>query len=289
LIEHARKETVKPLRLKTLRQSRLLRSKKAFAIPVTYMILFASLIALISLTYSFAIVKISTRGATLKASVAKQNMRILDDAVHSVAWSFGASEVIYMDDCGGAFKTATAAKNLVLNLTDERTVNSLVFNSPVGEAFYELEPSESSDYGLYMRGDDRAIINRTSSSMTQLYVTAGASTQNVVLCYRPLATVAYVGATGNKPLNVVRVNIINFNCSQSLTLREKFYLRATSTNVATVTNQYLFNGTISSLALKATYDGRSTTVWLPLASNAEGAVVDLEVAVCSVKLQQVEG
>ncbi len=277
------------MHLKILKQSRLIRSKRAFAIPVTYMILFASLIALISVTYSFAIVKISARGATLRASVARQNMRTLDDSVHSVAWSFGASEVIYMDDCGGVFKTATAAKSLVLNLTDERTVNSLVFNSPVGEAFYELEPSESSDYGQYMRGDDRAIVSRTSSSMTQLYMTAGVDTQRMVLCYRPLATEACIGTTEGKPLNVVRVNIINLNSSQSFTLRERFYLRTTSISVTTTTNQYLFNDTISSLALKATYDGTSTTVWLPISSNAEGAIVNLEVAVCNIRLQQTEG
>jgi hypothetical protein len=279
----------KSLHLKILKQSRFLRSKRAFTIPVTYMILFASLIALICLTYSFAIVKISARGAMLKASVAKQNMRTLDDAVHSVAWSFGASEVIYMDDCGGVFKTATIAKNLVLNLTDERTVKSLVFNSSIGEAFYELESSESSDYGLYMRGDERAIINRTSLSMTQLYVTAGVDTQNVVLCYRPRATVAYIGTTEGKPLNIVRVNIINLNSSQNLALREKFYLKTASESVTTATSRYLFNGTISSLALKATYDSTSTTVWLPISSNADGAIVDLEVTVCNVKLQHTEG
>ena len=129
-----------------------LQSKKALAIPVTYLILFASLIAIISVTYSFAIVKISARGALLKASVAKQNMQILDDAVRSVAWSFGASKVVYMDDCGGIFRTEPTAKNLVLNFTDEQTFYDIVFNSSVGKAFYELEPSEFNYEGFCIRG-----------------------------------------------------------------------------------------------------------------------------------------
>jgi len=267
---------------------KFLRSTRAFAIPVTYLILFASLIAIISLTYSFAIAKISARGALLKASVAKQNMEVLDDTVHSVAWSFGASEVIYMDDCGGVFKTAVAAKRLVLNLTDEQTLSSIVFNSSIGEALYEIEPSENNDYGLYIRGDDRAIINRTQFSVTQLYITTGNEKQNIILCYRPLAIVATIGTVDGKPLNLIRVNIVNLNSSQSLVLSEKFYLRVTSVNVTTLRSQYQFNATISSLTLKATLDESSSTVLLPLSSNAEGAIVNLEVVVCNVKLERTE-
>ncbi|MDI6847787.1 MAG: hypothetical protein QMD23_06640 [Candidatus Bathyarchaeia archaeon] len=44
--------------------------------------------AIISVTYSPAVVKISARGAYFRASVAKQNMQALDDAVRSVALEF---------------------------------------------------------------------------------------------------------------------------------------------------------------------------------------------------------
>jgi hypothetical protein len=267
---------------------KFLHSKRAFALPVTYLILFVSIIAVVSLTYSFAIVKISARGASLKASVAKQNMQVLDDTVHSVVWSFGASQVVYMDDCGGVFKTAVAAKRLLLNLTDEQATRSIVFNSSVGEAFYEIEPSENNDYGLYIRGDERAIINKTQFSMTQLYVALGNGKPNMVICYRPMATVATIGTIDGKPLNLIRVSILNLNSSQSLTLSGKFYLKVTSVNVTTLTRQYYFNTTISSLALKATLDETSSMVIMPVSSNTEGAVVNLEIVVCNVKLQTTE-
>ena len=58
---NAREETVKTLK-KPLQK--LLKSKKALAVPVTYLILFVSLIAIISVTYSYAVVKIKSRGST---------------------------------------------------------------------------------------------------------------------------------------------------------------------------------------------------------------------------------
>jgi len=270
------------------RLRKLLHSKTGLAIPVTYLILFVSLMAVISATYTFAIVKIGAREAILKNSVATQNMLILDNAVHSVAWSFGASEVIYMDDCGGVFHIEPTAKNLVLNLTDDQTFYDVVFSSSVGQALYELVPSESSFYGFFIRGDERAVINQSEFTMTQLYVRTGDNAQEMILCYRPLATVAVISSGDGKPLNLIRIHIINFNSSQNLMLREKFYLKVTSLNVTAVTSQYEFNHSVSSLALKAVFDEAPGIVWLPISSNGEGVVVNLEIVVCNVKVQRAE-
>lgn len=267
---------------------RILDSKTALAIPVTYLILFASLIAIISVTYSFAVVKISARGALLKASIARQNMQVLDDGVRSVLWSFGASKVVYMDDCGGVFQVQPAAKSLVINFTDEQSFYEVVFNSSVGKAFYKLEPSELSYNGLFIRGDHRAIINQSSSIMTQLHVTTGDNAKELTLCYRPSATSAVISANNGKPQNLIRTYIVTLNSSQTLMRRQKFYLKITSIKVTTVTYQYEFNETVSSLALKAVFDGTSSTVWLPISSSAEGAIVNLEIVVCSIKFQEAE-
>jgi len=267
---------------------KFLQSKKALTIPVTYLILFASLIAIVSLTYSFAVVKISARGALLKASVAKQNMQILDDAVRSVAWSFGASKVVYMDDCGGVLQMEPTAKNIIINFTDEQSFYDVVFSGSVGKAFYKLEPSEFSYDGLFIRGDDRTIINQSSPTMTQLYVITGDNAKELILCYRPSATSAVISTNNGKPQNLMRIYVINLNSSQSLMLREKFYLKITSVNTTTITHQYEFNQPVSSLALKTVFDGILNTVWLPILSNAEGAVVNLEIVVCNIRIQRAE-
>jgi len=266
---------------------RLLREKKALAIPVTYLILFASLIVIISLTYSFAVAKISAHGALLNASVAKQNMQVLDDAVLSVAWSSGASRVVYMDDCGGTFQTQPTARNLVLNFTDEQTFSDVVFNSSVGKVVYKLKPSQVSYEGLFIRGDYRAVTNQSSSVVTQLYGATADDAQELILSYRPLVTTAMIGESDGKPLNLIRIYIVNLNSSQSLTLREKFYLKVTAVNVSSTVYSYSFNSSVSSLALKATFDNASgNTVQLQISSNANGAVVRVEIVTCNIKIQR---
>lgn len=265
-----------------------LKSKRALAIPVTYLLLFVSLMAIISMTYSFAVVKINSRGALLRASVAKQNMQFLDDAVHSVAWSFSASEVVYMDNCGGIFKTENTVKNLSLNFTDEQTFYSVVFNSPVGRMYYKLDDSEFNEDGSYIRGDDRAVINQTAFTMTQLYVMTADDAKQLVLSYRPLATAAAIGTSGGKPLNLIRINVINVNSSANLSQQEKFYLKVTSVNVTTTKTRYEFNQSVSSLAIKSVFDGKETTVWLPISSISDGVVVDVEVDVCYITIQRAE-
>lgn len=265
-----------------------LKSKRALAIPVTYLLLFVSLMAIISMTYSFAVVKINSRGALLRASVAKQNMQFLDDAVHSVAWSFSASEVVYMDNCGGIFKTENTARNLALNFTDEQTFYSVLFNSPVGRMYYKLDDSEFNEDGSYIRGDDRAVINQTAFTMTQLYVMTADDAKQLVLSYRPLATAAAIGTSGGKPLNLIRVNVINVNSSANLSQQEKFYLKVTSVNVTTTKTRYEFNQSVSSLAIKSAFDGKETTVWLPISSISDGVVVDVEVDVCYITIQRAE-
>lgn len=271
-----------------VQSTRFFESRRALALPITYLILFVSLMAIISVTYSYAVVRISARGALLNASVAKQNVQVLDDAVRSVAWSFAASKVVYMDDCKGVFQTEPTAKNLVINFTDEQTFYAVVFNSSVGKVFYELEPSEFSYEGLYIRGDARAIINQSSFTMTQLYVATGDDSKELTLCYRPSATAAAIGASDGKPLNLIRVYVLNLNCSQDLMLREEFYLKVTGVETTTILRQYEFNQSVSSLALRAVLGGTSGTVWLPISSNEQGAVVNLEIIVCSIKIEKAE-
>jgi len=263
-------------------------ARRALAIPVTYLILFVSLIAIISTTYTFAVVKISARGTILRTSVAKQNMQALDDAVHSVAWSFGASEVVYIEDCGGIFRTEPRTKSLMLNFTDEQSFYDVVFNSSVGRAFYELEPSEFSYEGLFIRGDSRAIVDKNVFTMTQLYEATGNDAKEMILCYRPLVTTAVVGTSNGKQLNLMRIYVINLNSSQNLMLREKFHLKVTSINVATSSSQYEFNYSISSLVLKSLFEGTLSTVSLPISSNEQGAIVNLEITICNVKIQKAE-
>ena len=262
-------------------------STRALAIPVTYLILFASLIALISATYGYAVVKIGAKGAVLRASVARQNMLLLDDVIHSVAWSFGASATVFMDDCGGNFHTFTSAKNLLINIADGQMFNETVFNSSIGKVYYELDSSESSYNGQFIKGDARTIINQSSFTQTQLYSDTETA-KEIVLCYRPSTTIAAVGTYNGKPSNLIRINIINLNLSQNIMLSGSLRLRITSLNVSTSSRLYEFSQQISSLALTSYLDEAASSVWLPIVSNDEGAAVTLEIFVCNIAVQHAE-
>jgi len=264
-----------------------LRSKKALAVPVTYLLLFASLMALISITYGFAVARIGSRGTALKASAARQNMLFLDEAVQSVAWSSGASRVVSMDDFGGVFKTSPSAKSLVLSMMDGRLFNETVFNGTVGMAYCELEASDPGYEGFFMKGDERAILNSSGFSVAQLYFVTDHA-QRLVLCYRPFATAAAIGTVNGRPATLVRAYIASLNSTQSLIAQGSFHLRVTSEHIITETRQYIFNESTSSIALKAACDGRADTVWLPVQSGPEGAAVQLEIVTCSISIQRME-
>jgi hypothetical protein len=269
--------------------AKLLHSRRGLAIPVTYLILFASLIALISVTYSFAITKISSRSADIKASIAKQNMQILDNSINSVLWSSGASSIVYMDDAGGTFQITPTARRLILNCTDGHAFNKVIFNGTVGEAFYQLLPSESNENGFYIRGDGRAIINQSAYTLTQLYFADVDYSKSLILSYRPSVTAIAVDANSNMSLNLIRINIVSLDSSQPMLTDGKFYLRETSANVTSEIFHYVLNQSIPSIALISTLSGVETTVWLPISSNSTMATLNFEIVTCNVRIQEVEG
>jgi len=266
--------------------SRFLLSKRAMAIPVTFLILFVSLSLIIALTYSLAISRINSKSQLLKASAAKQGMLYLEDSIASVAWSPGSSQVYYFDDCGGIFRVEPQAKSLLVNLTSN-SFYDVVFDGSVGKAVYELPSSESSADNLFLKGDKWVVINQSRFTTTQLYISRGAESPEVTLCYRPLVSSTEVGSSGEKPVNSLRIYIISLKSSQNITLEENFYLEIACLNVTSSSRSYNFSHQINSLLVKVNFDGVTGEVSLPISSNAEGAIVNVEIATCHIRLQRV--
>ncbi len=266
---------------------RVLRSTRGLTLPVTYLILFASLITLISATYSFAVVKIGERADTLRAIVAKQNMLLLNAAVQEVAWSHGASKTVYMDDCGGTFEIEVNSRLLSVNVSDEQNFTVAIFRNYIGRVLYQYDAQGLIYENGFLKGDQEPIENSSSSTMTQFYVDSLDSRQ-LILAYRPSVSVAVTGTVNGKPLNLIRIYIISLNLSQSLVLSEKFHLAVTSANVSRDSDQWEFNNSIASLRVKASIDQTSGEVEVPIVSSADGAVVKVEVVLCSIKIQRPE-
>jgi hypothetical protein len=248
--------------------------------------LFVSLMLIITATYYIAMTQISARGQMLNFYAAKQSMISLENSINSILWSSGASQVYFVNDFGGNFKTTPAARTLLINITDNIFADT-IFNSPVGKAVYELATAEPGSSGLYLKGDARTIVNSSTSIMTQLTIATGEASQEIVLSYRPLASSTVTGSSGGKPVNTVRIYVVSMNLSQSLTLPSDFYLKAKCIGVVSDTKSYNLSYRISALQVKAVLDGVNGMVSLPISSNSSGAVINVEMLVCNVQLQRV--
>jgi len=270
---------------KSLRKLRS--SRKAIALPVTFLMLFVSLTILVAVTYYFSITRISARTLALKTTGVEQEMLSLEKIVKFVSWSPGAHEIYEFGDFGGTFKVVPTAKSLVLNITDDSSFNDVFFDSSVGKALYELPPAEEMLGDLFLRGDSRAIVNQSSASMAQLQISQGNEYYELTLSYRPLAGATITGLSNGKPVNNLRVYVVNLNGSESITRLGAFRLKVSCLSVTSALQTYNFTSPLSSLSIKADLDGVVDAVSIPISSNEQGAIVKLETVVCFVKIEDV--
>jgi hypothetical protein len=263
----------------------LWKATKAIAVPVTFLMLFVSLTLIVSVTYYFAVTQININNQQVKVTVAKQRMLSFEEAIASVAWSPSAYRIFEFEDLGGRLLADSAAKRLVMNLTDDLAYFDVFFNSSIGKIAYQLSSSEDTSTNLYLRGDNRVVVNQTASTMVQLYLGAGATSPEIALSYRPLVGQTVVEQSGLKPTNRFRVYVLSLNSSDTMTMQGKFNVKITCSNVTSSWRNYDFSSQLTALTLRVSLDGKAGAVSLPISSNANGALVDLEVLVCNISVQ----
>lgn len=260
---------------------------RAIALPVTFLMLFVSLMILVTATYYFSITRISAKTLALKTAGIEQEMLSFEKTIKFVSWSPGAYEIYEFGDFGGKFKAMPTARSLILNVTDDSSFYDVFYNSSIGKALYELPPSEEALDNVFLKGDSRAIINQSSSTTTQLYISRGAEHYEITLSYRPLTSSTTTGLSGGKPTNSLRVYIINLNASESITRLGTFRLKASCLAVTSALRSYNFTSQLTSISIRAYLDGVISEVSLPISSNAQGAIVNLETIVCNVKIEDI--
>ncbi len=262
-------------------------SGKAIALPVTFLMLFVSLLILITATYYFSITKISAKTLALKRAGVEQEMLSFEKTIKFVSWSPGAYEIYEFGDFGGTFKTLPVARSLTLNITDNTSFYDVFYNSSIGKALYELSPSEEALDNVFLEGDSRAIINQSASTTTQLYIAQGTKYYELTLSCRPLASSTATGLSGGKPTNSIRVYIVSFNASEGIARLGVFRLKASCLTVASTMRSYNFTSQLASISIRADLDNVTTEVSLPVSSNAQGAIINLETIVCRVKIEDI--
>jgi len=269
------------------RVKRFFLSKKAISIPITFMILFASLFSIISITYYFAVSKVNVNSQILKISSAKQNMGAIEKSLQFVVWQPGSSKTLEFGDCGGTLKTEPSANQLTINVTDG-TFYDIIFNSSVGGLIYELPYSETSDTGLFLKGTSQVVENKSGSIMTQLYIESGEEHPEIVLRYRPMVSSATGGTENGKPVNNVRIYVVNLNSSQNLELMGKIPIKTSCVSAETSVNSYNLSYSPASLTVHVTLSERQAQVSVSISSNENGTIINVELVVCNAKIERWE-
>jgi hypothetical protein len=266
--------------------AKLWRSRKAIAIPATFLILFISMLSIISITYYFAIEKVNTRSTSLKIATAKQDMLSFDETLLAVLWQQGSARTFEFGDSGGEVNVQPSANTLIINVTDNSEVAATLFDETIGQVMYELPYSESPDTGLFLKGDSRTITNQSGSVITQLSIRSGAQHPEILLRYRPTVSYTPAGVESDKSVTNVRIYVVNLNSSETIALFGKVPLKISCVATQITTTTYNLSYEPETLLITSILDGVSGQVSIPVSSTASGAIINVEIVLCNVTIQR---
>jgi hypothetical protein len=265
---------------------RLLRSKKALALPVTFLILMVSTLGIVAVTYYFSVERINAQAANLKVSTAKQNMLSLDQAVTSTFWQPGSSATYEVTDSGGKLHLEPTNNTLTVTVKAEGEIDATIYNAQVGRVIYELPYTGSVDTGLYLKGDERTVANQSGSSMTQLVIANGETHVELQLRYRPSVTYITQGEENGRAVNNIRIYIVNLNSSDSFALFGVLPLQARCLTTQLTTHSYTVSQAVTALNVISTIDGQTGSISVPISSASSGAEINIETVICNIAIQR---
>ncbi len=265
---------------------KLVRSRKAIAIPATFMILFVSTLGIISVTYYFSVERVNAQSQTLKISTAKQDLLALDETILATLWQPGSARTMEISDSGGLTNIQPTSNVLTISVSDGLGIEETIFNASTGKVSYELPYTRSLDIGLYLKGDSRTITNQSGSSLTQLYIANGVEHPEIQLHYRPTVSYTAAGLENGKAVNYIRIYIVSLNSSDAMALRGKLPLKISCQSTQFATSTYDVSYQLENFTLTSTLDGRTGAATVPISSTAEGAVIHVETVISNVAIER---
>jgi hypothetical protein len=265
---------------------RLLRSKKALALPVTFLILLVSTLGIVAVTYYFSVERINTQAMTLKVSTAKQNMIDLNQAVTSTLYQPGSSATYEVSDSGGRLHLQPTNNTLTLSLKAANEIEETIFNQSIGRVIYELPYTGAADTGLYLKGDQRTIANQSGSTMAQIAIANGEQHVELQLRYRPSITYVEAGEENGYAVNNIRIYIVNLNASDTFALFGVLPLQARCLSTQLSTQNYQVTQSVTALNVTSTLDGQNGSVIVPITTTSSGAVINIETVVCNIAIER---
>jgi len=265
---------------------RFIRSKRALALPVTFLILLVSTLGIITVTYYFSVERLNTQSETLKVSTAKQNFLSLDDVILSTLWQPGSSATFDLTDSGGLTNIQPTSNVLTISINDNSSIEETIFNSSLGKVTYELPYSGSSETGLYLKGDSRTITNQSGSSLSQLCIANGAQHPEIQLRYRPTVSYATGGLENGKAVTDIRIYIVNLNSSDPIALQGELPLKISCTSTQLTTKTYEVSYQPENLAITSQLDGANGSVSVPISSTPEGSIINIETVISNISIER---
>lgn len=262
------------------------RSKRALTIPATFMVLFVSMLGVVSITYYFAIERVNTRSTALKVSTAKQDMMAFDRTLQSTLWQPGSARTFEISDSGGQVRVEPFAASLTINVSDNNEVAATVFDETVGQVIYELPYSETPDIGLFLYGDSRTITNQSGSTITQLYIRSGTEHTEILLRYRPTISYTTAGEENGKAVTNLRLYVINLNGSDAISMFGKVPLKMSCVATQITNLSYDLSYQPETMLITSSIESASGQVSIPVSSTASGAIINIETVLCNVKIQR---
>jgi hypothetical protein len=121
--------------------------------------------------------------------------------------------------------------------------------------------------------------------VTQLYIRHGTEHSEILLRYRPIASSATYETEDNKTINNLRIYVVNLNSSQNIESMGKIPLKFSCTEVEDTTTTYNVTHQVNALIVSASLDGAQGQVSFPITTNAGGAIINVELIVCEVKIE----
>jgi hypothetical protein len=241
---------------------------------------------MVAVTYYFAVERISAKSQDLKVSTARGNMMTLDEDLSSVLWQSSSSQTFDFSDSGGQLNIEPTANPLSINITDNNSISATVFNDSVGWVVYELPYSETADTGLFLSGDNRAIVNQSGFGMTQLYIRKGAEHTEILLRYRPVISCIATGTQGNKTVNDVRIYVVDLNSSQLIELMGEVPLKITCESTESSVTSYDVSYQPRTLLVTVSFGDINGQVSVPISSTSYGAIINIELVLCKVQIKR---
>jgi hypothetical protein len=265
---------------------KIARHKYAMALPVTFLILFVSTLSIVSLTYYFSVEKVSSQGQTLKVSTAKESLISLNNEIISTLGQPGSSTTFDLIDSGGLLKIQPTNNVLTLSINDGSDIQETILNTSIGKIIYQLPYSSTSQMGLYLEGDRRTITNQSGSSTSQIYIASGSEHQEIQLQYRPTVNYVATGLEDGKVVNSIRIYIVNLNSSMEISMQGELPLHISCTSAKLESKVFEASSSIQNLALTSVLNGVRGSVYVPISSTSEGAIIHIETVVSNVSIQR---